>query len=69
MLYFYYENLYNYVAAVNIHVQYIILYIIWKYNEENFNDIIIVSQYLSEKMIVIQYFFVASFNITWHYSS
>jgi len=44
---------------VNIHVQYIILYIIWKYNEENINDIIIVSQYLSEKLIVIQYFFVA----------
>ena len=43
---------------MNIHVQYIILYIIWKYNEENINDIIIVSQYLSEKMIVIQYFFV-----------
>jgi hypothetical protein len=55
--------IYSYVkmrlAAVNIHVQYIILYIIWKYNEENINDIIIVSQYLSEKMIVIQYFFVA----------
>jgi hypothetical protein len=32
---------------------------IFLYNEENFNDIIIVSQYLSEKMIVIQYFFVA----------
>jgi hypothetical protein len=46
-------------STVFIHVQYIILYIIWKYNEENFNDIIIVSQYLSEKMIVIQYFFVA----------
>ena len=44
---------------MNIHVQYIILYIIWKYNEENINDIIIVSQYLSEKMIVIQYFFAA----------
>jgi hypothetical protein len=38
---------------VNIHVQYIILYIIWKYNEENINDIIIVSQYLSEKWIAI----------------
>ena len=43
---------------MNIHVQYIILYIIWKYNEENINDIID-SQYLSEKVIVIQDFFVA----------
>jgi len=44
---------------VNIHVQYIILYILWKYNEDNINDIIIVSQYLSEKLTVIQYFFIA----------
>ena len=44
---------------MNIHVQYIILYIIWKYNEENINDIIIVSQYLSEKWIAIEYLFVS----------
>jgi hypothetical protein len=31
-------NLLN-AAVVNIHVQYIILYIIWKYNEENISDI------------------------------
>jgi hypothetical protein len=40
--------------ATKNYVQYIILNIIWKYNEENINDIIIVSQYLSEKLIVIQ---------------
>jgi len=48
---------------VNIHVQYIILYMLWKYNEDNINDIIIDLQYLSEKLIVIQYFLLHNDNI------